>query len=66
MLVLTRRPGESIVIDGKIHVRVVSVVGNKVRVSIEAPDDVVVDREEVSRRKEVETPEGTEAQPVGS
>ena len=51
MLVLTRTVGEKIVIDGNIHVTVVAVKGNKVRLGIEAPDDVRVDREEVHQRR---------------
>ena len=44
MLVLSRRLGERIVIDGEIIVTVVAVQGNKVRLSIVAPEDVRVDR----------------------
>lgn len=51
MLVLTRRPGEEIVIDGNIRVTVVSVRGDRVRIGIEAPPSVVVDRQEISERR---------------
>jgi carbon storage regulator len=51
MLVLTRRVGETIVIDGEIQVTVVSVKGDRVRLGIVAPPDVTVDREEVHRRR---------------
>jgi carbon storage regulator len=51
MLVLSRRMGEEIVIDGKIHVRVVSTNGDRVRLGIEAPEGVRVDREEIHRRR---------------
>lgn len=51
MLVLMRRVGESIVIDGGIRVTVVSVQGEKVRVGIEAPPDVRVDRQEIHERR---------------
>jgi carbon storage regulator len=47
MLVLTRCTGEAIVLDGKIRVRVLAVQGSKVRLGIEAPDWMLVDREEV-------------------
>jgi carbon storage regulator len=50
MLVLMRRVGETIVIDGGIRVTVVSVQGGKVRLGIEAPPEVRVDREEVHER----------------
>jgi len=51
MLVLTRNVGEKIVIDGNIEVTVVAVKGNKVRIGIEAPDYVRVDRQEVHERR---------------
>ncbi len=47
MLVLTRRVGEEIVIDGNIHVSIISVRGNHVRIGISAPPNVRVDRREV-------------------
>jgi carbon storage regulator len=51
MLVLTRNVGEKIVIDGNIQVTVVAIKGNKVRLGIEAPDYVRVDRQEVHERR---------------
>ena len=47
MLVLTRKPHESIMIGDDIEVSVLSVVGEKVRVGIRAPRDVPVYRMEV-------------------
>ena len=51
MLVLTRRSGEEIVIDGDIRVIVVAVKGDKVRLGITAPPSVSVDRSEVHERR---------------
>ena len=51
MLVLMRRPDESIIIDGHIRITVISVQGEKVRLGIEAPPDVRVDRQEVHERR---------------
>jgi carbon storage regulator len=51
MLVLTRNVGEKIIIDGNIQVTVVAIKGNKVRIGIEAPDYVRVDRQEVHERR---------------
>jgi carbon storage regulator len=51
MLVLTRNVGEKIVIDGNIQITVVAVKGNKVRIGIQAPDHVRVDRQEVHERR---------------
>lgn len=47
MLVLTRKEGEKIVIDGHIVVTVVSSHGGKVRLGIDAPRDVKIWREEL-------------------
>lgn len=54
MLVLSRLPGESIVIGGLVLVQVVEVRGDKVRLGIVAPRDVRVDREEVHALRLVE------------
>ena len=40
MLVLSRKPGEKVVIDGGITVIVMSVLGNQVRLAFDAPDQV--------------------------
>lgn len=47
MLVLTRRPGEQIVIAGNIRLTVVSIGPGRVKIGIEAPSDVRIDRQEV-------------------
>ena len=47
MLVLTRRSGESLHIDGNIKVTIVKISGNRVRVGIEAPENVRVVRGEL-------------------
>lgn len=47
MLILSRKPGESIVIAGNIHVKVVRVEGEVVKIGIEAPSSVPVHRQEV-------------------
>lgn len=51
MLVLTRRVGESIVVDNHIVVQVIGIKGDKVRLGIQAPANVTVDREEVHQRR---------------
>ncbi len=50
MLVLSRKPGESVRIDGRIKVTVVSATSRHVRLAIEAPDEVEIHREEVYQR----------------
>jgi carbon storage regulator len=47
MLILSRKLGESIVIDGNIHVKIMRVDGDVVKVGIEAPVSVPVHRQEV-------------------
>jgi carbon storage regulator len=47
MLVLTRRLGESILIGDNIRIVVVEVQRGRVRIGIEAPQDVVIRREEL-------------------
>ena len=51
MLVLTRRIGEQIVIDGNIRVVVIAISGDKVRLGTSAPSSVTVDRSEVHERR---------------
>lgn len=58
MLVLTRRRGETIVIDGKIYVTVVSFGNQKAKLGIVAPNDIAVKRKEsVAIVMEGDTPE---------
>jgi carbon storage regulator len=47
MLVLTRKPNQSIMIGDDIEVSVLSVVGEKVRIGIQAPQDIPVFRTEI-------------------
>jgi len=47
MLILTRRLGESVLIGDQIRVKVLSVRGAQVRLGIDAPRDVQVNRDEV-------------------
>jgi carbon storage regulator len=50
MLVLSRKLGESIVIDGAIKVQVIEVKGNVVRLGIEAPIEISIHRSELYER----------------
>ena len=47
MLILSRKIGESIVIDGRIHVKIMRVEGDVVKLGIEAPVEIPVHRQEV-------------------
>lgn len=50
MLVLTRRPGESIIIGDGIKLTVVSIGPGRVKIGIVAPPNVRIDREEIHAR----------------
>jgi carbon storage regulator len=50
VLVLTRRIGEKIIIGDNVTVSVLGVKGCQVRIGIEAPHDVKVNREEIHQR----------------
>jgi carbon storage regulator len=54
MLILTRRPQESIRLGSRIRIIVLGFKGNQVRIGIEAPAEVSIDREEVWERKQRE------------
>ncbi|WP_017726255.1 carbon storage regulator [Halalkalibacterium ligniniphilum] len=46
MLVIGRRPGESVFINNKIEIRVVKSQDGKLRLGIQAPKDVKIERGE--------------------
>jgi carbon storage regulator len=54
MLILTRRLGEVIRIGDEITVQVVGIAGNQIRIGVNAPKNVAVDREEIFLRKQAE------------
>ena len=47
MLIITRRPGEKIMLGDDIVLHVMEIVGNSVRVGIQAPRSLPVYREEI-------------------
>ena len=50
MLILSRRVGEAIIIDGKIRIMVTNVHGNQVKIGVEA-NGLIVDREEIHEQR---------------
>jgi carbon storage regulator len=50
MLILTRKPGESILIGDDIEVTITSIDQNKVRVGIKSPSHIPIYREELYRK----------------
>ncbi len=61
MLVLTRKPNQSIMIGDDIEVSVLSVMGEKVRIGIAAPRSVPVFRKEVYLDMRASAGEGKDA-----
>lgn len=51
MLILTRKVGETIQIGGDITVSVTSITGGQVRIAVDAPKHVAVDRSEIRAAK---------------
>ena len=51
MLVLSRKCGESILIDGNIVITVVRISPDQVRIGIDAPDNVPIMRAELTDHK---------------
>ncbi len=56
MLVLSRREGERLKLGDAVVITIVRVSGDKVRLGIEAPPDVLVLREELDMLPEPESP----------
>ncbi|MFM7130027.1 MAG: carbon storage regulator CsrA [bacterium] len=59
MLVLSRKKNETIIIDDQITVTIVEIRGDKVKLGIEAPPTVSVDRREVWEAKRRNAPNPT-------
>lgn len=47
MLILSRKPDESIMIDGKIEVKIIAAEDGRVRIGISAPKEVEIHRKEI-------------------
>ena len=53
MLVLSRKVGDTLVIDGNITVQVVKIQGNRISLGIVAPSDVKILRGELNQTKAI-------------
>lgn len=53
MLVLTRKAGESLIINQDIEIKIIDVSGDKVKIGIEAPSNVKILRSELCQTVEV-------------
>ena len=47
MLILSRKAGESLILDGGIEIKITEIYGDKVRIGIDAPPQVKVYRKEL-------------------
>ena len=66
MLILTRRPGERVVIGDEVLVTVISVSGHTVRLGIDAPSGVSIYREEIWQAVREENRAAAEAADPGA
>ncbi len=57
MLILTRKPNESVIIDNQVTLKILEVRGNQVRIGVEAPAHISIHREEVQKRMNQEREE---------
>ncbi|MCV2525608.1 MAG: carbon storage regulator CsrA [Candidatus Lightella neohaematopini] len=53
MLILTRRIGETLIINDNITITVLNIKGNQVRIGINAPKEISVHRKEVYQRLKI-------------
>jgi len=66
MLVLTRKIRESIRVDDNIEVVVLAVSGRRVRLGIECPDQITIDRAEVRGRRQCSQARSSTSPATGS
>ncbi|HMA60801.1 MAG TPA: carbon storage regulator CsrA [Halanaerobiales bacterium] len=64
MLILTRKENEKILIDEEIEISIVEIKGNKVKIGINAPEEVEILREEVYKSVKEENIEATKDRKV--
>ena len=58
MLILSRKVGQSIVTGGNVVVKVVRVDGDQIKLGIDAPREISVNREEIQRQQDAGIPPG--------
>lgn len=61
MLILTRRPGESLYVGEDIKITVLSVQGRQIKIGLDVPPEMTVYREEVYRRVQEQNRQALEA-----
>ena len=63
MLIITRRPGERIMLGDDTRIHIMEIVGNNVRVGVEAPKSVPIYREEIWAAVKEENQASASAEP---
>ena len=66
MLILSRKLEESILVDGKAKITILQIKGGKVRVGVDAPDDVRILRADLATQQFVPNQELQDDAPVKS
>lgn len=61
MLILTRRPGESLHLGEDIKIKVLNVQGKQIKLGLDVPKDMTVYREEVYLRVQAQNKEALES-----
>ena len=63
MLVLSRKEGEAIIINGNIEIKIIEISGDKIKVGIEAPHDIKILRSELCQTVESNKQAATKVEP---
>lgn len=66
MLALTRKKGESIMINNDIEISILEIRGDQIKIGISAPKDVPVYRKEVYNQIKEETKEAVDAEALAA
>jgi carbon storage regulator len=66
MLVLTRKKGQSIVINDNIEITILDIQGDQIRIGIDAPKNISIHRKEVYLEIQEENRKAAESKAVSS
>ena len=66
MLILTRKPGETIMIGDDVMVTVLEAKGNQIRLGVSAPKEIAVHREEIYEQIQRDKQGNQEVKQVGN